>query len=294
MVLVYNTLKWGVYMARKAKKKVHKMPKLSLLDQIIYWVLFAIIWVVALAILFLPIFFGEKIIFADEMVIAGESRSAGWSFVTFVVFILIAVIVWGFFYGDRRPIFGLRKFKYGPPAWPKIYPLVMKNKPSVWVSEKKKKARKRLIVILLVVLLISFIPFSLAFYGRTCLYSNGSVTEYNVLNAHSKEFSAGEIAKVEIEAYKHRTRNTNYTRYLPTWVLHDVRMIITTDSGEIYVFEFKDFRKNDWLTAMLQLKYLFSPEIITYSGMEYLEDIVIHNALTEEETKRLYQLFDQI
>lgn len=282
-------------MSRKAKKKVHKMPPLCFLDKCIYTFLFVIGISIALAVFVIPIVVGDRIIFSDEAVIAGENYFA-WAFIPFFAFLVIPLAVVGTHYQDRHPIFGLRDFKYGPPNWPKVYPLLMKNKPPVWMSEKKKASRKQTAVVLVLILLLSFIPYPFAFYGRECLRKNGSVVQYNGFNVPVREFSSGEISQVEFKAYKHST-GSRYARIVNT--RYDVQVKLTTDSGKKYTFEFHNFQKGEegellnWLTQMLQLKRRYSPEIITYDGLEYLEDVVSGNGLTDEETKLLYQLFGQ-
>ena len=132
-------------MARKAKKRLHQMPPLSFVDKSIYWfillVLLALYFLLTLGTLFLR----RKIAFQDEMVIACEDNiSFLWFLVPWMTFMLMTFITWYDLYQRRKPIFGIRNFKYGPPAWPKEYPLFMKNKPYVYVSEQKRKRARRL------------------------------------------------------------------------------------------------------------------------------------------------------
>lgn len=137
-------------MATKAKKKVNRMPPLSALDRMIYGGLFLLITAINLAVMILPFFIWYRKAFQDPSV-AAASMSAGiiWGVFSFCVFLGVSYGLWGMAVQKQQPIFGKRNFKYGPPAWPKVYPLFMKNKPYVWVSKRALQQRRRNAVILL-------------------------------------------------------------------------------------------------------------------------------------------------
>ena len=279
-------------MARKAKKKLHKMPKLSFIDQLIYWVI-----LVCLAVLWYGSFIAhdllrQHIAFADAMVIASYDRASYlWVIIPWMVFFLITFIPWTTWYQERRPIFGLRIFKYGPPAYPKIYPVFMKNKPYVWVSEKKKKDKRIIALVLLIIFLISMLFYPLSLYGRECLLSDGSVEKYNMFNRKVEEAPSGQISAVNFKVYKHKVGKS----YRKSW---DVLVTLTTAEGEKYSFKYREFRDAfdgdpcNWLTAMLRVKGRYVPEIITYTGVDDLEKCISSNSLNETEANMLYQLFD--
>lgn len=281
-------------MARKAKKRLHQMPPLSFVDKSIYWLILLVLLALYFLLSFGTLFLRHKIAFQDEMVIACEDNiSFLWFLVPWMTFMLMTFITWYDLYQRRKPIFGIRNFKYGPPAWPKEYPLFMKNKPYVYVSEQKKKARKKIVVLLLAVLLISFIPYPWSLYGRDCLHSNGNIVQYNMFNGKAYEFRSGDIDTVEIEAYRYRTGRSGVKKH---W---GVRITLTTDNGKEYIFCHSDFRDNTaadiryWLSAMLQVKNRYDPSIIIYSGIENLEKVVADKKLTDAETQILYQIFGQ-
>lgn len=281
-------------MARKAKKRMHLMPPLSFVDKMIYWLIMLVLCVLYCGLFFSVIALRNKIAFQDELVIAKvDGISLLWAFVPWVTFFLMTFILWYDPYHRRKPIFGLRNFKYGPPAWPKEYPLFMKNKPYVYVSERKKKKRKQIAILLLLVLLVSFIPYPWSLYGRDCLHRDGSIVQYNMFNGKAHEFTSSEIESVEISVYQYRRGKSNPKRH---W---GVKITFTTEDGQEYNFRNGDFR-NDvptdtqyWLDAMLQVKNRYHPSIITYSGVENLEKVVTDRNLTTEETQMLYQLFGQ-
>ena len=279
-------------MARKAKKRVHRMPPLSFLDKTIYWFGMLVLGALYCGLFLGTIILRKKIAFQDDMVIACEDNiSVLWLLIPWMTFSLMTFITWYDLYQSRKPIFGLRNYKYGPPAWPKEYPLFMRNKPYVYVSERKEKERKRRSILLLAVLLISFIPYPWSLYGRDCLYSDGSIVQYSMFNGKTNEFSSGEIMSVEVEAYQHAVGRYKTRK---RW---DVQMTFTTDSGKKYCFQPGEFRNNVptdmryWLVAMLRVKERYDPGIITYSGVGNLESVVSDNELTDAETQILYQLF---
>lgn len=279
-------------MARKAKKRMHRMPPLSFLDKMIYWTALALIGAALIFLLVVTFTWRNQIAYADEAVIAKtDSISLMWVLVPWMTFMLMSFILWYIPYEARRPIFGCRNFKYGPPAWPRIYPLFMKNKPCFYGSEQKKKGYKKTAVILLVVLLVSFIPFPWSLYGRSCLKYDGSIVQYNMFNGQTQMFLSGQIEKVEVETYRYSTGKYGTRRH---W---GVQMRFTADSGRKYTFEFNDFRHDAdakyeyWLTAMLNVKKRYDPGIVRFNGKENLDKVAQDRKLTAEETKLLHQLF---
>lgn len=282
-------------MARKAKRKMHQMPPLSFIDQLIYWTILIIICTLSIFLIFAPLYLRKEIAFSDSMVIAKEDHiSMMWMIVPWMTFFLITFILWAIPYGERKPIFGKRNFKYGPPAWPRVYPLFMKNKPYVRVRKKAVETRYQIAVILLVVLLISFIPFPWSLYGRDCLHSDGSIHEYNMFNSKVRETTSGQIDEIEFEVYSHRRgKNSVGRRY-------DVRVHLTAENGKKYTFDYTEFRQREtnsppfWLTDMLRLKTRYNPEIIKYSGTKDLYSVIDDNRLNETEAVMLYKLFEII
>ena len=159
------------------------MPRLSFVDKLIYWTIMLFFIACYIALVVIPLLMRDAVAFADETVMAKtDHASSFWFFPGWLTFFLMTFIIWTNLYQNRKPIFGLRNFKYGPPAWPRIYPLFMKNKPKVWVSERAKKERKQRAVLLVIVLLISFISYPWSIYGRDCLQHDGGVKEYNMFN----------------------------------------------------------------------------------------------------------------
>lgn len=274
-------------MAKKAKKKMHRMPPLSFLDKLIYWFLMALLCCTYLALGLGAFVLRDKIAYQDATVVAKyDHASLLWLLVPCMTFFLMTFILWYMLYTDRKPIFGLRNFKYGPPAYPKIYPLFMKNKPPVYVSERKKKEKRGVALLLVIVLLVSFIPFPWSLYGRSCLHSDGSIVRHNMFNRVTKEFSEQDIESLEIEALHARQGKGRRT-----WT---VRMKFTTESGRNFSYTFREFRGNitETLSAMLQVKSCYHPSIITYSGTENVGDVIAYRNFSPEEKAMIYELFN--
>lgn len=281
-------------MARKAKKRVHQMPRLSALDLMIYWAVFLLLCVSYFILIVGTIFLRNRIAFFDLEVVAVEDNiSIFWLFIPWLTFFLMTFLLWLLPYQNRQPIFGLRNFKYGPPAWPKRYPLFMKNKPYVYVSERKKKDRRKLAVFLLVVLLIGFIPYPWSLYGRDNLKTDGSIVQYNMFNKQWREYSPEDFRNIQIETYRYRTGKTGRATH---W---GVRMIFITDSGKKYSFDHTEFRKDEhldipyWLVTMQSIKKRYDPAIISYEGAEDLELVIQDRKLSQEAIEMLYHLFGQ-
>ena len=280
-------------MARKAKKRLPKMPPLSFVDKLIYWTIFLLLLATWAGLCFGTFYLRSKIAFADSTVVATEDHaSLLWLLVPWITWFLMSFILWLQPYQARQPIFGLRNFKYGPPAWPRVYPLFMRNKPQEWVSERKKKKNRLVANFLLVVLLVSFLPYPLSLYGRDCLHSNGTIVEYNMFNGESETFSVGDIAELKIEVSRHYRRKSFVARY-------SVIMTFQTKSGEEYCFEAWDFRSTEsgeipnWPATMLQIKRQFPSHIIRYDGSENLHFVISRLNLSPEAIEKLRELFDQ-
>ena len=281
-------------MPRKAKKQMHRMPPLSFVDKTIYWLIFLLLCIADFLLIMGPLYFRHTVPFSDRSVAAVEDNiSICWLCVPWMTFFLMTFILWLQPYQNRKPIFGKRNFKYGPPAWPKEYPLFMKNKPYVFVSERKKKERKQISALLLVILLISFIPLPWSLYGRDCLRYDGSIVQYNMFNKEVHNYSSGEIENIIIKACRYRTGKSSKKSH---W---GVRMVFTTNSGKKYVFaqsEFRDDFKSDhqlWLETMLKVKQRYDPYVISYEGIENLDRVIEDCNLSAKDIQLLYQLFGQ-
>lgn len=270
---------------KKAKKNKLKMPKLSFVDKLIYGVLCVLLVAVSGLIIAIPLIFRNRIAFADPLMVAAVARGGiYWMLVPFVTFLTMGASILGIAHGGRYPIFGRRDIQYGSPKYPKVYPLFMKNKPKVWVSENAKKSKKTIAVVLVVILLLSFVPYPLSFYGRDCLYRDGSIGQYNAFNVKTRSFLPRDITAVKIKTTRSSSRRGVSDHY-------GVTVTLTANVGESYSFGAGDFESNDWLSQMLALKCRYDSHIITYETEYPLESVIREYNLSEEETALLYQLF---
>ncbi len=269
------------------------MPPLSAADKLIYWGLLLLLCAASFVLIFVPLRLRQNIAFADATVVALRDNIAVLGIlVPWLTFFLMSFIFWQQAYFNRKPIFGKKNFKYGPPTWPKIYPLFMKNKPPVWVSERKKKQKKQIAILLVVILLLSFLPLPLSLYGRECLLENGGIVQYNGFNRKIREFSSDDIVSVEMETYRYRVGKQ--------WHKHwGVRLTVKTESGQTYSFNHNEFRSDThggsayWLDAMLGVKNCYYPGTITYDGLENIDAVIYDQGFDQEEAERLYRLFGQ-
>lgn len=274
-------------MARKAKKKMHRMPPLSFVDKLIYWLIMALLIATYFTLPMGVFLLRDRIAYQDATVVAKyDHASLLWLLIPWMTYFLMTFLLWIQPYQGRKPIFGLRKLKYGPPAYPKVYPLFMKNKPAVYISERAKKEKRSIALLLAVILLVSFIPLPWSLYGRSCLHSDGSIVRHNMFNRVTKEFSEHDIESLEIEAF-----HAKEGKGPRIW---SVRMKFTTESGRIFHFSLRDFRGDaiEILSAMLQVKSCYHPSVITYAGAEYLSSVISDRRLSPDEQAILYELFN--
>lgn len=281
-------------MAKRKRKnrKMERFPKLSAVDKTLYTIL---LWLVVL--LFVACVIGfcllrDVIGFADETVAAKEDNISKWlALIPLIVFALAAFVFLKLCMMGKWPLFGQKNFRYGQSGWTEVYPLFMKNRPKRDQTEDQKRGRKLVTMFVVGVLLISCVPLPLSLYGRDCLHYDGSITQHNMFNIQVREYASGQIAEVEYKTHQRRVKRTGIDRY--EW---DAVVVLTTENGRKYSFsnwEFRDAAEGNiyWLTAMLQMKARYSPQIITYSGTENLENVIWDNGLSAEEEKLLRQLF---
>ena len=277
-------------MATKAKKKTHPMPKLGWADQLIYWAAMILTGGFSLGCHFLVLIMQDNIAFSDSQVIARTVGSGNlfyfcislWCMVAFVLIIIGP-------YENRFPIFGRSDIKYGPPAYPRTYPLLMRNKPKFWVSSKEaqkiKKMRIIVAILLIVTFLISTAVFPLSLYGRTVLNEDGTVTVYDAGNREVHHYTYDEVISVELGTYQ------SSGRYSDSWHIH---FIITTVDSEIYKFAAHSFIGTDiqQLQTMLHVKEELYDNQCLISGLENIQKVIQDQYRQAEEKGLVYQLFE--
>ena len=277
-------------MATKAKKRVHPMPKLGWKDQIIYWITMILTGGFSTLGAFIVLLAQDDIAFSDPAVIARTVGQGNLYFIWLLLWCLIAfILILAGLYQRRIPILGRSDIKYGPPAYPRVYPIFLKNKPKYWVSPKELHKQKRMRLIVAVLLIITFLVcavlFSLSFYGRAVLCNDGSITVYNAHNQEIHHYLKNEIVSVELDTYHSRSRHGG------SWHIH---FKISTADSKSYNFAAHSFEGTDiqQLQTMSYVKEQLYKDLIFISGTENLQKVVWDQYSRTEEKALLYQLFE--
>ena len=275
----------------KKKKKRHTMPKLSFVDHCIYWLLLPVSLIPSGLCVCMAYFLRNRVAFADAAVAAARSHaSIAWFLPGFCWTFGIALGLWCNKYTDHYPIFGRRGVKYGPPAYPKIYPVFMKNKPGVWVSEKVKANRRKLALFLAAVTMVFLLLSCLSISGRDVLYKDGRLTEYNVFGICTKEVDKPFVEKAGLGVHKESSGKHG-------GVYYSVDLTLWTADGEKYYFEASDFRRGKeteircWITAMLNIKENY-PGKVTCEEDANVDKVLARGLWTDEERALIRELFD--
>lgn len=275
---------------RKAKKKVHPMPKLGFLDKLLYWTGMILTGGGGIVVFFLHYSLRADIAFQDSAVIA--SRALGELHAIWLLCWLIsACCIITVPYRKRIPVFGRKDIKYGPPAYPRIFPLLMKDKPQYWESPKRIAFRRKAYlygsIAAAVLLLFCLMLYSDALYPRVDIHNNGNLLVYDGDNQLQETYRYGDVESVTISVVRHnRRRSLN-----DSW---HVYFSFTIKNGTVYRFPESSFQ-GDWrqsLQTMLYLKEHYD-SVVTVKDEGKLDKVIAYNNLGDEEIALLYQLFDQ-
>ena len=278
-------------MAKKKKKKYHAMPKLCFVDHCIYWLILPVALIPSGLCVYMAFFLRNRVAFADAAVAAARAHgSMAWFLPGFCWTFGMALGLWYTKYTSRYPIFGSRGVKYGPPAYPKIYPLFMKNKPRVWVSEKAKESKRKLELILAAVTVVFLLLTSLSISGRDVLYEDGRLAEYNMFGVCTEEVDKPFVEKVEFGTCKESAGKSGPVYY-------SVDVTLWAADGEKYYFEASDFRwvKDTeircWIATMLNIKENY-PGKVTCEEDRNVDKVLARGLWTDEERALIRELFD--
>ncbi len=279
---------------KKSKKKnLSRTPPLSTIDKCVYFVLF-----VSLIFLFSLYVYGlydlrQFLAFRDPNMLASSEH---WDFLFCLPFMMFVTISVGVFlsahYGNRTPIFGNAKIKYGEQPWAKdCFPLFDPRRKKGTVRPSAKKRRKTLIAVWCAVafLLLLLVPFGL--FGRDCLYRDLSVNSFNTVNRiEGRTYTQEKFAHLTVQT----NFSSNYRSFYRKW---RYEVGIEMSDGKVFWFSSKDFdrrdenRKDTALKTMLEIKSRFSPDQITVKGAEDVDRVAEYLSLNEEQTRLLYELF---
>lgn len=266
------------------------MPQLGWKDQLIYWVAIILTGGFSISGAVIVLLVQDAIAFSDPAVIARTVGQGNLHFIWLVLWCLIAfVLILAGPYQQRIPILGRSDIKYGPPAYPRVYPIFMRNKPNYWVSpkeaQKKKKLRLIVAILLTVTFLISAAVFPLSLYGRAVLNEDGTVTVYDARNREEHHYTTDQIASVELGTYQASGR------YSSSWHLH---FVITTVDSETYKFAAHSFSGTELqqLQTMLHVKDELYDNQCVISGLENVQKVIQDQYRQADERALVYQLFE--
>lgn len=270
-------------MATKAKKRVHPMPKLGWKDQLLYWIGLTLTLSGSVFCVFFPLYFRSKLISENVRVFASSDGKGSFHFIWLSVVLLFLFLSILFkLYNARIPVFGRKSISYGPPAYPRVYPLLMKNKPKHWISASEAARKKRMRIIaaiaLIIVTVVSMILYPRSLYGRNELYEDGTVAVYDTYNS-PKHYAVADMESVSLELISIRRGWT-------------VGFVFTFSDGETCIITIPK-SNGDWSVNLLkaqQLKKYYGP-ILTIDA-DGLWKVVLSQNADAVEKDLLYALFD--
>lgn len=276
-------------MPRKAKKKVHSMPKLGFVDRMIYWILMILGFAGSIGCIFGPIIHRHLLAKGNPDALCFDNGTGlGFSFWLAFWLLLVTLIGYERLYARRIPIFGRHDIRYGPPAYPRIYPLMMKEKPKFWESPKQIRKRRLKFRICAAALVLTFlfstIMFSFSFCSRHELLRDGTVMAYDYQNQPT-HYDLEELESVRLFVNSSSTRGGR-TRWYPSFELR-------FKDGTRCVFNVRTFA-DDWIPALQVAQGLkaYYGELLVIHGTEKLEKVTLNQSMTAMESKLLYALFE--
>ena len=275
-------------MAKKAKKRVHLMPQLGWKDIILYTAGMFLTLGGSVVALFFPMYIRQYL--STPEAITSAAGKGYLCFVWLAIWLLMTGVFLHSLYKKRFPIFGRSDIEYGPPAYPRIFPLLMKNKPKYWQSPKAV-ARKRIKFSLLSCFVLLTFVFSVAlyprsFYGRYELLRDGTVTVYDTHNQKTEHYALGDIETVVFY--------TDYSKAGKRSPGHwHAKMALTFTDDESCSFSIEGFGP-DWTTAIHTAQLLKESYGLRVSieGEENLRAVVFDEHMNSEEARLLYELFE--
>lgn len=275
---------------RKAKKKVHPMPKLGWKDMLLYWSGMLLTGSGTIMALIIPLRIRDDIAFVNTDVVASTILDDGVHFLWLMLWLITVCCLIVVLYRKRIPVFGRSDIKYGPPAYPRIFPLFMKNKPQYWVSPKKVAFQKAMLqigtAVMALWLFVAVLLYPNALLHRADLYHNGSIVIMDGSNHEEQSYRYGDVESAHIGTDCKYYGKSNRRHWY-------IQLTFTMKNGERIIYDNRDFR-GDW-EEILQFLLMIKKN---YAGMlgildsENLQEVVDYYDLTAQETELLYQLFE--
>ena len=266
------------------------MPKLGFWDGLVYWILMIVGYGGSVVCLFAPLIQRRLLTEANPNALACDMEVAEilFGFWLALWLLVMAILVTTKLYLPRIPIFGRPTIQYGPPAYPRVYPVLMKNKPVHWESQaavrKRRQSRAILAGVLIVTLIFSAAMFPLSLYSRQELLRDGTVMAYDSRNQPTHyELEDLESVRLYIERSGGRHQLKKYYPYL------ELRL----RDGTLCVFFVKSMG-DGWTDALQnarKLKEYYGDFLVIEAGGK-LESVVIDNHLSAAQRRLLYELFE--
>ena len=272
---------------KQSKKKPTFAPPLSKTDKLIYKMGYLVIALLAMLLVVATIFLVEQIAFADNSVMASNSR--GFLLILpFMMYAIISVLIfWYNAHSSRKPIFGNPDITYGKEPWQNFYPLFSKERKKRVLRPSTLKFRKKILSLWLGGFCTCLILACLGLLGRVSLMQNGDITVYNSLNKEKETYSVTDISEFAIYTFKDISRVGSTWRIRCTFVMSD---------GHSHSFSDYYFRSskgsNDAFESMLKMKTLVDSRKIVIEGKENLDKVIEDQKYTTEELALLYELFE--
>ena len=265
----------------KAKKKIPPMPKLGFADQMIYALGYLLILAVLVGLFWFRFFWIEDRMMAQPGAVAYEARESSSWFLPFLLSVMLSLFIpWYRLHSYRYPFFGKRGVKYGPPAYPRTFPLFMKNKPQYWKSPSEARMRKATAIFVVVLNLLFLLQVPLSIYGRNMLYEDGTVRQYTVFDHIKREYAPEDAESVDLSIGWHRTGR--YSQSL--------RLSVHMDYGDHeYTFYNRSFG-HDWVDDMTEVLSQFDPEIVQVWNIDKLNGFA--KGFSDENRRKLIELFE--
>lgn len=275
-------------MATKAKKRVHSMPKLGRADRMIYWLIMGGALVGAILAIAIPGYLNRQIMAENPGIVAMAGGEHNFDILWMILwFLLVILLVYVGPYHRRIPIVGRKDIKYGPPAYPRIFPLLMKNKPVYWQSPKKLALKKKKTIAIAAVMLLTFLlsatVYPRGFYGRYELHRDGTVKTYDCANQQTNEYGLDEIKTVWLNV---GTTGSKHISWYP-YMLIDFQ---DGDSCSFSIWNLGDAPLEAIRTAQ-SLKERYG-DMIRISGKKNLWRAIADRHLTKTEETQLRLLFE--
>ena len=236
------------------------MPNLGCIDQLLYWTAMLLPGGGAFFLLLFPTYYRSELADANPLTLSWCDGEGVLHMVWLVFWLFLAcILIASVFYPSRRPIVGRRDIRYGPPAYPRIYPLFMKGKQE-WRSKKAIAADARGRRVIITTLIVSFL-----------------------FSAH--------YALRDIESVCLRTSSSGGGRYSsPTWY---AKLSFQFSDGETCSFSLRSFAET-WTESIRiaeELKETYGA-LLRIEGEKNLWRVVRDTTMSPEEERMLYQLYE--